>query len=241
MAERPFPVVTWTLDGVQATGGRGPAMTDVVTTTSNTAVSTTRRQLIRISLPPSAKRDTQTHLKIGETVLRRNRELGVATSNVIVEVDDSDPIRCGEHLLGRVLVTHLHSYATPILRYDLGDFACYKHKCDCGHDGPVLSHIYGKSKSLLKHQDGRVTPFNIRDNEITAIVDCSEYRIRQSGLRRLVVELATEASLSPEQVDALTRLLRMHADDDLDVEISTCKRIDWGASRKRLGFLSEVL
>jgi hypothetical protein len=93
----------------------------------------------------------------------------------------------------------------------------------------------------LKHQDGRVTPFNIRDNEITAIVDCSEYRIRQSGLRRLVVELATEASLSPEQVDALTGLLRMHADDDLDVEISTCKRIDWGASRKRLGFLSEVL
>ena len=165
----------------------------------------------------------------------------VATSNVIVEVDNSDPIRCGEHLLGRVLVSHLHSYATPILRYDLGDFACYKHKCDCGHDGPVLSHIYGKSKSLLKHQDGRVTPFNIRDNEITAIVDCSEYRIRQSGLRRLVVELATEASLSPEQVDALTGLLRMHADDDLDVEISTCKRIDWGASRKRLGFLSEVL
>jgi phenylacetate-coenzyme A ligase PaaK-like adenylate-forming protein len=165
----------------------------------------------------------------------------VATSNVILEVDHSDPLRCGEHLLGRVLISHLHSYATPILRYDLGDFACYKHKCDCGHDGPVVSHIYGKSKSLLKHQDGRVTPFNIRDYEITAIVDCSEYRIRQKGLRTLVVELATQAPPTEAQAEALTKLLRLHADDDLDVQIIVCKRVDWGGNRKRLGFLSEVL
>lgn len=166
----------------------------------------------------------------------------IASSNVIVEVDESDPIRCGEHMLGRVLVSHLHSYATPILRYDVGDFASYKDKCDCGHDGPVISHIYGRSKSLLKHDDGRVTPFNIRDHEITAIVECSEYRMRQSGLRTLVVELATEATLSSNQVDALTKLIQMHADDDaFNVEISTCQRIDWGSNRKRLGFLCEIL
>lgn len=166
----------------------------------------------------------------------------IASSNVIVEVDDSDPIRCGEHKLGRVLVSHLHSYATPILRYDVGDFASYKDKCDCGHDGPVISHIYGRSKSLLKHEDGRVTPFNIRDNEITAIVECSDYRMRQSGVRTLIVELATEAPLSTEQVDALTRLIHMHAGDEaFEVEIETRKRIDWGSNRKRLGFLCEIL
>jgi phenylacetate-coenzyme A ligase PaaK-like adenylate-forming protein len=55
----------------------------------------------------------------------------VATSNVIVEVVDQthdvDGVR-----LGSALVTHLHSYATPFIRYELGDLACLADKCPCG-------------------------------------------------------------------------------------------------------------
>ena len=47
----------------------------------------------------------------------------VATSNVIVEVDSDQSYRLGPHRLGRVLVTHLHSYATPFIRYNIGDLA----------------------------------------------------------------------------------------------------------------------
>src|SRR4029077_21187209 len=44
----------------------------------------------------------------------------VATSNVIVEIVDRSYELDGMKL-GKVLVTHLHSYATPFIRYDLGD------------------------------------------------------------------------------------------------------------------------
>src|SRR5262249_33096342 len=47
----------------------------------------------------------------------------VATSNVMVEVVDRRFEIDGANL-GKVLVTHLHSYATPFIRYDLGDLAC---------------------------------------------------------------------------------------------------------------------
>ena len=45
----------------------------------------------------------------------------ICTSNVIVEVDINDGVKVNDNLLGRVLLTHLHSYATPFIRYDVGD------------------------------------------------------------------------------------------------------------------------
>src|SRR5208282_1529857 len=70
----------------------------------------------------------------------------VAHSNVIVEVDNRDSVVVGSKRLGRVLVTHLHSYATPFVRYDIGDLATLSEGCGCGHEGPVLSNILGRKK-----------------------------------------------------------------------------------------------
>jgi hypothetical protein len=80
----------------------------------------------------------------------------VAESNVVVEVDARDSVLVDGNRLGKVLVTHLHSYATPFVRYDIGDFATLAESCGCGHDGPVLSNIYGRNKRLLKRADGSI-------------------------------------------------------------------------------------
>jgi phenylacetate-CoA ligase len=45
----------------------------------------------------------------------------VAHSNVIVEIDKNSSVTVGDNTLSRVLLTHLHSYATPFIRYDVGD------------------------------------------------------------------------------------------------------------------------
>ena len=52
----------------------------------------------------------------------------VATSNVIVEVVDQSHEVDGVKL-GKILITHLHSYATPLIRYDLDDLGCVQAKC----------------------------------------------------------------------------------------------------------------
>ena len=60
-------------------------------------------------------------------------------------------------MLGNILVTHLHAYATPFIRYEIGDLGVLSPRCKCGHDGPVLSHLVGRGKSLVKHGDGHLT------------------------------------------------------------------------------------
>ncbi len=165
----------------------------------------------------------------------------VATSNVVVEVLRDDGFKIDGAKLGRVLVTHLHSYATPFIRYDLGDLASLADRCACGHDGPVLYNIHGRTKSLLKHRDGRISPFYVRNNELLAIARCNEFRIRQTDLQTIIVELGGIQELSQMQRELLIDLIRLHAGIDFKVIIKTVGSVDWGKNRKKLGFHSDVL
>jgi phenylacetate-CoA ligase len=165
----------------------------------------------------------------------------IAQSNVIIEIDDQDSVIVGGKRLGRLLVTHLHSYATPFVRYDVGDFAELSEQCDCGHDGPVLKNIYGRKKRLLKRQDGTVIPFSVVARNVLPIVKCDEYRIRQTALDTLDVEIGGLARLSPDQIASLTSLFKDRAGDDFQVRIRAVQTIDWGSDKKRLGFRSEIL
>ena len=165
----------------------------------------------------------------------------VATSNVIVEVIEDDSIRVDGIEGGRVLVTGLHSYATPFVRYDIGDFAALGASCRCGHDGPVLSNVYGRGKRLLKHADGRVSIFHPRGKDLATIAKFDEYRIRQTDIKNIVVEIGGRDSLTPEQTMAFISLIQQHAGDGFDVTVKAVAKIDWGHSIKRLGYRSDVL
>jgi phenylacetate-coenzyme A ligase PaaK-like adenylate-forming protein len=165
----------------------------------------------------------------------------IAESNVIVEIDKHESVVVGSKRLGRVLVTHLHSYATPFVRYDIGDFADLSNACECGHDGPVLTNIYGRKKRLLKHADGTVTPFSMAARNILQIVKCDEFRIRQIGLSAIDVELGGVGQLSADQIASLTSLVKDRAGEDFEVRISAVQNINWGNDKKKLAFRSEVL
>jgi phenylacetate-CoA ligase len=165
----------------------------------------------------------------------------VCTSNVIVEVDTSEALELGGKPAGRVLVTHLHSYATPFIRYDVGDIASLQDSCPCGHQGPVLTNIYGRTKQLLKHADGRLAPFYVPGSEMLSVANISEFRIRQIEIQKLVVEVAAPNPLPPAKIDACKELIQTYAGVDFAIQISQVSKIDWGQDTKRLGFRNELL
>jgi phenylacetate-CoA ligase len=165
----------------------------------------------------------------------------VAQSNVIIEIDHRDSVVVDGKKLGGVLVTHLHSYATPFVRYEIGDFAVLSEKCACGHNGPALTHIYGKKKRLLKRSDGSVTPFAVTARNILGIVKCEEYRIRQTGLTTIEVEIGGADPLSADQIALLQSLFKERAGDEFQIEINAVQRIEWGTDAKKLGFRSDVM
>lgn len=78
----------------------------------------------------------------------------VMAESVIVEVLDDwgQPCRPGE--IGRVVVTDVTNFATPVIRYDIGDYAEVGEPAACGRGLPALSRILGRDRNLIVMPDG---------------------------------------------------------------------------------------
>ncbi|HVU87092.1 MAG TPA: hypothetical protein VHD36_07210 [Pirellulales bacterium] len=79
----------------------------------------------------------------------------VQAENVLVEVIDEDSRPCLPGQVGRVVVTALHNFATPLLRYDIGDYAEVGAPCPCGRGLPSLRRIMGRQRNMAVLPDGR--------------------------------------------------------------------------------------
>ena len=56
---------------------------------------------------------------------------------------------------GRLIVTNLHNYAMPLLRYEIGDTGSLSsQRCPCGSDLPVLQSLTGRSTDHFLLRDG---------------------------------------------------------------------------------------
>ncbi|HEY1362569.1 MAG TPA: hypothetical protein VGF60_10015 [Xanthobacteraceae bacterium] len=192
-----------------------------------------------LGIPVRANYSSEEVGMIGAECSKSSGHYHVATSNVVVEVVDRTFEIDGTGV-GNVLVTHLHSYATPFIRYEVGDLACLRAKCPCGYNGPTIYNLEGRPSSHLKHRDGRLSRFFIRGSELAALAHFTEYRMRQTAFDKIVIELGGRSELKTEEVAAVTALLQEHAGPQFEIEVKACEQIDWGQSRKRPAFRCEI-
>ena len=78
----------------------------------------------------------------------------VMAESVLVEIVDDNNQPCAPGEVGRVLVTSLVNFATPIIRYELGDWAQAGDVCPCGRGLPTIHSIKGRTRNLVVKPDG---------------------------------------------------------------------------------------
>jgi phenylacetate-CoA ligase len=78
----------------------------------------------------------------------------VQSEGVLLEVLDETGRPCEPGQMGRVVVTALHSFAMPFIRYEIGDYAIAGSPCPCGRGLPTLERIVGRSRNLVTLPDG---------------------------------------------------------------------------------------
>lgn len=73
----------------------------------------------------------------------------IVADNLYLEVD-------GIGGYGEIVVTDYYNFATPLLRYKVGDFATIDHgECACGRTLPMLNGIHGRAYDIIHTSDGR--------------------------------------------------------------------------------------
>jgi len=165
--------------------------------------------------------------------------LHVQAEGVLLEVLDEDgrPCRAGE--VGAVVVTPLHNFAMPLIRYAMGDYAEVGEPCPCGRGLPVLQRVLGRARNMLTMPSGeRLYPTFQR--ALRAAANFSQAQLVQRGLEELEVKLVAKSPLSEADEEKLKEHLRERFGYPFRIAVTYHDEIPRSAGGKFEDFLSEV-
>lgn len=118
---------------------------------------------------------------------------------LIVEVLDKDGNPCKEGEEGRVVLTDLYNTATPLIRYDIGDYAIVGGECGCGRNHKTFTKVLGRERNLLKLEDGsRFWPRAGR-NEMQRVAPIRQWQIVQHSYEDVEFKIVTDEPITEEQ------------------------------------------
>jgi phenylacetate-CoA ligase len=97
----------------------------------------------------------------------------------------------------QVLVTDLHNYGMPFVRYDIGDMAVLDDSpCTCGRGLPRIKWIEGRVLDAIRTVDGRTVPGEFFPHILKDIPEIAQYRVEQDRIDHIVILAVLQADLS---------------------------------------------
>jgi phenylacetate-CoA ligase len=127
---------------------------------------------------------------------------------LIVEVLNERWEPCSEGEIGRVVVSDLLNLATPLIRYDIGDYAEIGPPCACGRGLPTLKRILGRERNLVRLPDGSRNWPLVGFHHYDAVAPIRQYQLIQHKIDEIEFKLVTDASLTPEQEQRLIKIVQ---------------------------------
>jgi phenylacetate-CoA ligase len=178
--------------------------------------------------------------------------LHIITDNVYIELLDEkgEPVAPGEH--GEIVVTGLHNYVMPLIRYRIGDLGVLTDdRCPCGRSWPLLKSIEGRSNDLLVLPSGRRISWLylqrciFYDQEFQKNLFCiSQYQIVQERRDRIVINVVKGLNFDPNlllRIKSNIEEFFARQGEKLEVIIKLVKDIPMERTGKRRVFISKVV
>ena len=162
----------------------------------------------------------------------------VQSESLLVEVLDPHGMPCAPGETGRVVVTALHGFAMPLLRYELRDYAEVGPPCSCGRGLPTLRRIQGRTRNML------VTPLGERRWPLVGfaryreVAPVRQYQIAQLARDHLEFRLVTDRPLTQEEESSLAAILRANLGDFPRIDFRQMADLPLGKNGKFEEFIS---
>jgi phenylacetate-CoA ligase len=240
ISERPAYLVTFPsllrelLCEGQATGRRPQGLREVRTT--GEALSLELRDLAiaawsEAGRPPLRVTEAYSSAEFGAIAIPclEHNALHVQAEGVHLEIlrPDGSPCDIGEE--GQVVLTSLHNFAMPLIRYEITDRAILGTPCACGRTLPVLAAIPGRARDMLTLPDGqRRFPFY---GHRTIMKD-------DAIMSAIVQQQAVQTALDEVEIRLVVRRPLTAAEEKFIIDTATTAL--GGAHWVRLAYRSEI-
>ncbi len=201
-------------------------------------------QSIRLAWPQTRLTDVYSSVEIGNIAQQcpEHNHYHVNQENVLLEIVDEHNQPCETGKPGRVLVTSLMNYATPLIRYELGDYAEWGNPCQCGRNLPVIKKIHGRKRNRLVLPNGEsLFPYlGEREdrNKITTAV--RKFQFIQHTPHDIEYKIIVSQPLSPEQENQLRQLHQKNLGYPFNITITYVDHLPLNHAGKYEEFVSLV-
>ena len=128
----------------------------------------------------------------------KHEGLHISAENLIVEIlKDGKPAKSGE--TGEIVITDLHNYAQPFIRYRTGDLSSMiEETCRCGRHLPRLSRIEGRNLDMISGPDGKVLSGHFLPHFVQDFPEIERFQIEQDAPDHVIIRVILNAKLPDE-------------------------------------------
>ncbi len=167
----------------------------------------------------------------------------VNVENCLIEIVDENNAACDVGQAGKVLLTTLMNYATPLIRYEIGDYAEWGESCRCGRGSPVIRKIMGRKRNRLILPNGESRfPYLGEREDVPDVIKgkIRKFQIIQQTVHDIEVKFVVSSALTIEHEQFLKDMFRRNFVYPFNIIITYHDDIPLGANGKYEEFISMV-
>ena len=169
---------------------------------------------------------------------KRQNRLHINIDHLVVETLDDQQQPTVE--VGDLVITDLHNYAMPLIRYVNGDQGQLSPSvCPCGNPLPLLEQISGRRLDMIVTPGGRRLPGEFFPHLFKDYTFIKQFQVVQSTRDSLDIFWVTAAD-SAQQVDALVQALHRQIGEPMQIRVHTVDNIALTASGKHRVVVSQL-
>ena len=164
----------------------------------------------------------------------------IQSETVFAEVLRDDGKHCAAGEIGRIVLTPLHNFSMPLIRYEIGDYVQLGSACRCGRGLPVIEKILGRQRNLLTLPDGRRFWPSLHLMEWPQIAPVRQAQAVQKSLTEIEIRLVLARPMRENEQVQLAEFIQRYLPQPFDLRFSFHDAIAKSAGGKYEDFLSEV-
>ena len=168
-----------------------------------------------------------------------SEQLLVQAETLLVEILDDKGRPCAPGETGLVVVTPLHAFAMPLIRYVIGDYAVAGDKAACGRGLPVIERVLGRIRNMVRLPDGRQHFANFA-NLTTGLDKILQFQVARRTSEGLEFRLVARGPLDEAEVNLLIARVRERFGYPFAVSLAYHDVIPRAASGKFIDYVDET-
>jgi len=141
---------------------------------------------------------------------KKKEGLHINTDDLFVEFVDKAGQYVEPGMPGQLIVTDLHNYVMPFIRYRMDDIGVYSDKkCTCGRNQPLIKKIEGRIADFLVSPDGKtISGISLTDHFGASIPGVAQIQIIQEKIDFIRLKIVKDSDFNDKSLDQMKKLVK---------------------------------